>query len=404
MTLSTVAIVEKNKLARTSVFIVLLKITLPDNTILRLSSDNTNTWWAGATWVAFPFEIDEIPEDSKAEVPQFEIRIGNASKAIQAYMETEDGVVDSDVVIYVVNSDNLADSTPEFTANMQVIGASADPLWAHFTLGASNPYNQRFPKNRILKNYCRYPTGGYGGARCQYLYTPWTNPYKYVDSPDIEVDPNSRITIAAQTLTFSGLQRNENAYVYRDLGSDFYYGDFSHQFQFKINAGAAEDSIVFLWGLANAINNFYGLYTESAPALGLYAIVASGTLYLRLYEFYGSAAVHQSGGIAYGLDRYVTITRDETVGTYGKLYCNIYSNAARTTIVDALELSLRAKVDFRYKYSLSSYNTGHALAMSGYVKSFKYPNCNRTLADCRERKNSQHFGGAPGVGRRGLYV
>lgn len=172
LSLSAYAKLEKNKLASTSVWIVLLKITLPDTTILRLSSDNTNTTWSGETWTAFPFDMEEIGEASKGEVPQVEIMVGNATKVMQTYMEAANGGVGSDVAVYVVNSGNLGEATPEFTGNFRAINAYCDPMWAHFVLGASNPYRKRFPLNRMLKTFCRYgvtkPGYGFKGDRCQY--------------------------------------------------------------------------------------------------------------------------------------------------------------------------------------------------------------------------------------------
>jgi hypothetical protein len=42
-----------------------------------------------------------------------------------------------------------------------------DARWATFTLGASNPSNIRFPRNRIMKNQCRHKFKGSDG-RCGY--------------------------------------------------------------------------------------------------------------------------------------------------------------------------------------------------------------------------------------------
>ena len=145
-----------------------MKITLPDTTIIRVSSDNKDTEWAGETWVKFPFEIDEIGEDTKGEIPQFEIRVGNVSRVMQAYMEVDGnyGGVGSSVELNLVNSSLLDEWDPTVQLNFECTGASCDTKWAHFTLGAPNLYRSRFPRNRILKNFCRYDE--FKGDRCQY--------------------------------------------------------------------------------------------------------------------------------------------------------------------------------------------------------------------------------------------
>ncbi len=43
--ISALANIEKNKLATSSVWAVLMKITLPDSTVIRICSDNANIVW-----------------------------------------------------------------------------------------------------------------------------------------------------------------------------------------------------------------------------------------------------------------------------------------------------------------------------------------------------------------------
>jgi len=174
LNISALAKIEKNKLATNSAWILLLKITLPDTTIIRVSGDNTDTVWAGETWIKFPFEIDEIGESTKGEVPQFEVRVGNITGVMQAYMELDAnfGGVGSEVELYLVNSSLLADSNPTVNLSFECVSSNCDRTWAHFILGAANPYNNRFPRNRILKNFCRYDL--FTGSRCQYVGVPTT--------------------------------------------------------------------------------------------------------------------------------------------------------------------------------------------------------------------------------------
>ena len=120
------------------------------------------------TWTKFPFDLDEVGENTKGEIPRFEIRVGNASRVMQTYMESEgnEGGVGSDIQLSVVNTDFLFEPDAEVELNFEVTGSSCDDMWAHFTVGTPNPYNNRYPRNRILKNFCRYDI--FGGSRCQY--------------------------------------------------------------------------------------------------------------------------------------------------------------------------------------------------------------------------------------------
>ena len=241
LTLSTEAIAEKNKLASTGAWIILVQIKLTDDvTVIRVCSNNENTVWPsgeivsedgtasdsiitvnpsplwvvdaykdfkltdvgadefhilsntvdtltvigepasgaftveGNTWVAFPFDLDDMSDTSKNEAPRVEVRIGNVTRQIEAYMEQANGGVGSEVNIRVIHSDHLDLLAPEINIALEVVDAFADSMWAHFVLGAAAPYDKRWPKNRILKGFCRYKHFGMDGTgedntlRCQY--------------------------------------------------------------------------------------------------------------------------------------------------------------------------------------------------------------------------------------------
>jgi lambda family phage minor tail protein L len=175
LTLSTAAILEKNKLANTGAWLVLLQITLPDDTVLRVCSNTEDVTWpssGGDLYVAFPFELDEIGENSKGERPQVEVRVGNVTRQIQLYMEQASGGVGSTVVLRVVHSAHLDLTDAEVELTFTCINAWADSQWAHFVLGASAPWEKRWPRNRILKTFCRYRH--FKGDRCGYTGTETT--------------------------------------------------------------------------------------------------------------------------------------------------------------------------------------------------------------------------------------
>jgi len=179
MSLSAVAYLEKNKLASTGVWIVLLKIQTPKGIIIRICANTEDVIWpvtGGDTYIAFPFELDEIGESSKGEIPQLTIRVSNVSRVMQSYMEAEDGMVNSEVIIRVVHSTHITTASkgvgihnlnPEAIAYYDIIDSNVDNQWASFILGASSPFRMRFPRNRVLRNFCRYKV--FKGAQCKYV-------------------------------------------------------------------------------------------------------------------------------------------------------------------------------------------------------------------------------------------
>jgi lambda family phage minor tail protein L len=180
MTLSALANIEKNKLSSTGAWIVLFTIQTPGGDIIRLCLNNEDVYWPSTPttvdnlYIAFPLELDEIGETSKGEVPQIAVKVSNVSRAIQYYLEKEQGMMNSEVIIRVVHSGNITTASlgageynadPEVTLNYDIIDSHSDSKWVTFILGSGSPYRMRFPKNRVMRNFCPFL---FKGARCKY--------------------------------------------------------------------------------------------------------------------------------------------------------------------------------------------------------------------------------------------
>ena len=179
MTLSATAFIEKNKLATNYTWLILMDITLPDTSVIRICGNSENVTWpvsGGNVYTAFPFDIAEIGDTSKGEVPSVNIKISNVTRSMEPYLDTYDGMIGSTVKLYVVNSKNVTtpslgagvnNANPEVELEYEIISSGSDSMWATFTIGAANPFNKRFPRNRIMRNLCRYKA--FKGDQCQYV-------------------------------------------------------------------------------------------------------------------------------------------------------------------------------------------------------------------------------------------
>jgi len=165
LNLSSAAILEKNKLAGEGAWIVLLKLILSDGTTLRLARNNEDVTWDSNTWTAFPFELDEAKESGKGEHQTITVKVGNVSRAIQAYMEDYDGGVGADVTLYVVHSEHLDLTSAEIEESFIITSSYSDSQWAYFDLSAPNQVFVLFPPFRYMKNFCRW---SFKGTRCGY--------------------------------------------------------------------------------------------------------------------------------------------------------------------------------------------------------------------------------------------
>jgi len=176
--LSTEVIEQKNAMGSKDAFLVLLEITIPAITeTIKLVSNTEDIVWRGSTWIAMPFEMEEISEKTQNEIPRINLRIPNVDRTIEAYLQEYDAYVkqygpsEVTVGIYVVSSAQLADTNPVAYHEYVLVQPRSDSKYATFTLGAANPFRKRFPLNRILKNNCRFK---FKSDRCGYTGTETT--------------------------------------------------------------------------------------------------------------------------------------------------------------------------------------------------------------------------------------
>lgn len=175
MPLNTTTKTEKNKLNSNSVWLTMLEITIPSvPETLRIVNNNEDVTWNSQTWLKFPFELDEISQSSNAEISQFQIKVGNVKNIIGQYIRQYDAFVKVNgftaitVVLYIVNSKDLANPTPVYSTNLILTTSSLNHLEVSFTVSARDLYRARTPQTRMFPNSCRFKFKstlcGYAGA------------------------------------------------------------------------------------------------------------------------------------------------------------------------------------------------------------------------------------------------
>ena len=172
--LSTAYIEAKNKLSDDYPWISLLQITFIGET-LRICANTQDIEWNGHTWVAFPFEIDMIKDATKTETPMTVVKVGNPNRAIQYYVESYGGGIGASIAIMVVYLGDLAEVTNIPMFEFKVTGCRCNAEWAMFSIGTTSPSMKRDPRDRILKNFCRYDFPNSKDARCPYAGSTYTS-------------------------------------------------------------------------------------------------------------------------------------------------------------------------------------------------------------------------------------
>ena len=165
LTISDAAKLEKNRLDDSGVWLLLLELRFSSDTTIRICKNNENINWNGYEWVAFPFEIDNVQDTTKGSIPTVQLRVSNVDRIMQSYAEQYDGAIGSTVVLRIVNSNYLSSTTPEVEEKFMISSVDADRDWVYITLSIMNPIRMVFPKEKFIRNFCRFK---FKGQRCGY--------------------------------------------------------------------------------------------------------------------------------------------------------------------------------------------------------------------------------------------
>ena len=181
-------------------------------------------------------------------------------------------------------------------------------------------------------------------------------------------DPNGVISRTSSRVSWTDLTKNEDAWLSLDKGAAFFDGSFVHLLTFSITAGDQSSSLFSaLWLIANVSDSYDAARTGGALSLDFSFSGAQPRLFLN--EAVGGSNLQSAAfNITLGTTYYVTIIRDETAGANGTLSCKIYSDAARTVLLDTLSRTLSAKNDFRYVYGIASFNNANGNKHTGFTQ------------------------------------
>jgi len=183
-----------------------------------------------------------------------------------------------------------------------------------------------------------------------------------------EEDPLGHISKTASRVTVTNISIDEVAYVVKDKGVDHFDGDFEHLIDIRCTARSGENCQYDVWSLGNTKTHRIG-EAETFDVFFIQYGVDPGTLRIGLIERHGNVEYMDISTTLFSNNTtyYLKIKRDESIGTYGRLYCYIYSDAARTSLIETLQLDLHAKTDFRYVFGCRSVDANlSGRAMSGY--------------------------------------
>lgn len=185
----------------------------------------------------------------------------------------------------------------------------------------------------------------------------------------VETDPNGRLTQTRTRSTFTNLQGSEDAWLTDDRGANFFSGNFTHDFTFRITGFTDVSYGAQVISLTKVEDEGRAIFDAAGDALWVQAWrTGGGAFTLFLTEI--NAGVETADSFVYALNTtyYCRWNRDETIGANGTLILEIYSDAAKTVLVDTLSVTLNAKHDFRYIMCPQSYNIANGNNLSGWIE------------------------------------
>jgi len=160
-----------NSMDEEAVIVVCLEINIPDTDTIYITNNNEDVVFAGNTYQWFPFEISELSNSSKGEIPQWSINISNVNRAMEQYLIEYDnylkvnGISGNEITMtcYVVNA--LSADTAILTEEFILTSFSTSSEWASFVLGAKSPFTMRYPRRRLIQNFCSWK---FKSDKCKY--------------------------------------------------------------------------------------------------------------------------------------------------------------------------------------------------------------------------------------------
>lgn len=173
-TLNASLVLEKNKIASQSPWILLFELDLDGASYLRLAAYPEDITFHGNTYTAFPAVIENIKENSQGKFDTLNVSVANIDRTISAYVENN-SLLGRDVTIKIVSKDYLSDSTAylDFTYRINKIHVSSEV--ATFELGHENLYLMNIPRQRYIRTKCRHAYKdshcGYTGSKLSCDYT-----------------------------------------------------------------------------------------------------------------------------------------------------------------------------------------------------------------------------------------
>ena len=177
-----------------------------------------------------------------------------------------------------------------------------------------------------------------------------------------ETDGPGKVTVAANTITLTNGDRDEDYYVTRDLGAGN-ITDFTHWVDVNVTALTNDgNSSLWAWAISNADDDIDDIDIAGGDAISVIASHFTSTKYrVQLYSLDSGTPVivDSSASIAVGTKTYWAISRTGTTGTVEIYSTDSLRRAGGAGDIDTISGTVVGTA-FRYVYGIASRNNNLA--------------------------------------------
>lgn len=168
----------------------------------------------------------------------------------------------------------------------------------------------------------------------------------------VRVDPNNHIELVGTNHIDFAAYCNEVTYLYKDKGVDHFGSNWEHKIDFEAARSILLDGSGSIWLVANDIDGARELKNAGKTLLDVFVSDGGETVGLYLEEYYMGEGWGIGCDLTWNTSYYLTIKK---IGT--DFTCKVYSDSARTTLLNTLSLTLHADHKFRYIFPANSDNS-----------------------------------------------
>lgn len=182
-------------------------------------------------------------------------------------------------------------------------------------------------------------------------------------------DVPGKLTVNPFKIDFAALDRDDESYHSHDFGVDFFETEFSHEFEWQVDAMVNGHNSQ-PWALANTLDDGFGIFQAIEDLFKITQAQSGGVVSLTIGQIINGSITNATAitGLSKSTLYYLTASRT-LGGAFGDLTLDVFTDSARTILFGTSSFALTKDFKFQYYYPIQAWNSGNnGLTASGFVQ------------------------------------